>query len=72
LLAFKKEGIFNVGLGIKGKSDDRKNGKAHYIFKPVRIISEKKSLNYLRGSRFLVIIHLTLSKILITGIKTFL
>jgi PKD domain/WD40-like Beta Propeller Repeat len=39
--SFKKEGVYNVKLGLTGKRDDDKIEKTNCIFKPLRIIPDK-------------------------------
>ncbi len=38
---FKKEGLYNVKLGLKGTTETTKNKVTYCIFKPIRIFSEK-------------------------------
>jgi PKD domain/WD40-like Beta Propeller Repeat len=39
--SFKKEGAYNVKLGLKGTRDNNKSRKTYCVFKPIRIISVK-------------------------------
>lgn len=39
--SFKKDGVYNVKLGLTGNRDENKNVETYCIFKPIRILSDK-------------------------------
>jgi hypothetical protein len=41
--SFKKEGVYNVRLGLSGKIEENKNKITYCVFKPVRIFSDNKA-----------------------------
>jgi len=40
--SYKKEGMYNVTLGLSGKRGENKNTEIHCIFKPIRIYPAKQ------------------------------
>lgn len=39
--SYKRDGVYNVKLGLTGNNDENKNGVTYCIFKPIRIFSDK-------------------------------